>query len=108
MLFEHGFQGGSGGKPLFLTVGACENGLVFHRLWHEHGYFFCALVSSVSDLGLYVPVCFVVLQVHAIDAMATQNGRGCGVPLSHAHFSPQPACPAQRTGSPGRGKYPNI
>jgi hypothetical protein len=51
---------------------------------------------------------FVVLQVHRIDAMVTHNGRGCGVSLPHAYFSPQPACPAQTTDAPVRGMHPNM
>ena len=58
---------------------------------------------------MWVCMClFVVLQVHGIDAMATRNDLGCGVPLPHAHFSPPPACPAQTTHSPGRGKHSNM
>ena len=49
-----------------------------------------------------------MLQVHGIDAMARHNGRGCVVPLPHAHFSPQSVCPAQITGSPGGGKHTHI
>ena len=90
----------------FLTVGACENGLVFHRLWHEHGYFPCARVSLVSDVGLYVLVCGVTGPRNRCQGHAQRSWVWCA-PATRTFFTTT-GVPSSDIALPGRGKHPNM